>query len=276
MPDPPQEIKVVQHAKVNLSSIGVFDSSLETFENYTKRVKIIFQVNEIKLEKQTLVFLSLIGPELFSLASDLLSPNDIEKAKLVDIIEALNKHFKPKTHVVYERYLFYERVQGSNESIVEFVAALKKQAAKCEFGEFLPQALRDQLTRGLKNTEIQQHLSTIPDLDFQKALAEATAWETAKKYPGAISNYSHFLNRISDSKFQKPRGQGPSQPCRGCGGMHYHSDCSFREAKCHTCMSTAGAYYKFCRSQQRSLGNSTSSSSQDRNNTEKGGHTSKR
>jgi len=78
-----------------IQSVGRFDSQLETFESYTKRIKIIFKVNEIKPAQQTLTFLSVIGPELFTLLLDLISPKDPEESTLDELITALEGHFKP-------------------------------------------------------------------------------------------------------------------------------------------------------------------------------------
>ena len=250
----------------NLSSIGVFNSELESFEAYSKRVKIIFKANNIPGDKHTLFFLSVVGAEVFTLINDLCSPTEPESMALDQIIEKLMAHFRPKTSIIYERYVFHSRVQGPSESIADFVAALKKQAIKCEFKTFLDESLRDQVVRGLKSTEIQQHLFTLDKLDFDTAVAQATSREVAKKEAGNINNGSSKSNVVGtlNRGGRKPHGGSkdnnhkPSKPCEGCNGQHFRSNCPFKDAKCHGC-GLEGHLRRCCRS-SGSRGNSKGNS----------------
>ena len=46
---------------------------------------------------------------------------------------------------IAERYKFYQRRKGNTENVVDYVAALRKCAEHCNFGDFRQQALRDRL-----------------------------------------------------------------------------------------------------------------------------------
>ena len=64
-------------------------------------------------------------------------------------LAALEAYFKPKTSVVYERYLFNSSTQGPDEGIDEFVNRLRKQASSCKFGTFMDEMIRDRIVNGL-------------------------------------------------------------------------------------------------------------------------------
>ena len=57
---------------------------------------------------------------------------------------ALNNHFEPKKNVVFERHVFRQAMQGTNESSLTFVTRLCKLASTCEFAN-PNKEIRDQL-----------------------------------------------------------------------------------------------------------------------------------
>lgn len=63
---------------------------------------------------------------------------DTDKLKLEDVLDAFDKHFTPKTNVVYQRYLFFKRCQAQGESFNNFLTDLRKLAIECEFGDQEP------------------------------------------------------------------------------------------------------------------------------------------
>ena len=56
-----------------------------------------------------------------------------ERASVTDSLKALEAYFKPKTNVVYERFLFNSATQSSEEGIDEFVNRLRKMASSCKY-----------------------------------------------------------------------------------------------------------------------------------------------
>ena len=101
--------------------------------------------------------------------------------KYDEICSALKKHFKPKPLVIAERFRFYKKNQSPTESVLQYIAELKKLASTCDFGLFLNEALRDRFVCGLSNAAIQKKLLTEVDLDMAKALRIASAMEMAAR-----------------------------------------------------------------------------------------------
>ena len=44
--------------------------------------------------------------------------------------------------MIAERFRFYQQVQKADEPIADYIADLRRLSIKCEFGDFLDQALR--------------------------------------------------------------------------------------------------------------------------------------
>ena len=114
-------------------TIEPYRESTEAFENYLSRVDIYFVANHIAEARKAPIFLSSCGAKLFSTAVNILDPIKIEKATYKQICEALRSHYKPRTLVIYERYVFNGRYQKPGESIADFVAALKECIKSCEY-----------------------------------------------------------------------------------------------------------------------------------------------
>ena len=94
--------------------------------------------------------LTVIGPKHYALVHTLLEPT----SKSVDeLLDALGKYFEPTPIVIAERFYFYKRNQGSEETVSQFMAELRRLATHCNFGSKLEEALRDRLVCGLKASE---------------------------------------------------------------------------------------------------------------------------
>ena len=259
-----------------LGSIGNFDSRVEDFEAYIERIKHYFMANDIKPEKHASVLLTLIGPKGFTLASNILAPKALSSVKFDEIVDALNGHYRPKKIIIYERFKFHSRVQSNNESISDYIAAMKKLARTCEFGDKLSENLRDRFVIGLSNKTTQERLLTEKDLTFDKAVnfalsREAALRETSKTGSHeadpvlSIGRSRDFSENASNSKnFGGPgeartsraphMGSKPNSKCSGCGAFHWRKECPFLKSKCHKC-NGIGHLKWVCRSKNTSSTN---------------------
>ena len=105
-----------------------FVNDTESISAYLERLHLYFEANSIAAEKKVSVLLTVIGAENYTLLRGLVSPT-LPKDKTFDELEAVLKaHFEPKALVIAERFRFYRRDQGAEESIANFVAPLRKFA----------------------------------------------------------------------------------------------------------------------------------------------------
>ena len=139
--------------------LNAFNPEDDKIAAYLERANLFFTANGIGEDKRVSVFLVAIQ-ELWSLTAPTL-PQDKSYA---DLQQILKNHFQPKPLVIAERYRFYQRTQAAGESVLDFLADLRRLAITCEFGNFLDEALRDRFVCGLKAEGIPKRLFTEPDL----------------------------------------------------------------------------------------------------------------
>ena len=168
------------------------------------------------------------GPEAYGLIRDLLTPDKPANKSYDEIVAAMKDHLNPKPLVIAERYKFHKRVQKEGESVAQYLASLRKLAEKCEFGEFLDQALRDKLVCGMQNEMIQRRLLT------EKELTAARAYEIARGMEAAHQQSTQLQTAQQEQKAHKVTSSVESKstiPCWRCGKLgHLADQCFFSQS----------------------------------------------
>ena len=139
--------------------------------------------------------MSLIGPKLFGLVKDLVSPKAPKNCTLEELITALNNHYKPQVILIYERFKFYRRCQENHENVTSFIPALKSLAATCDFGTRPEEMFRDKLVIGLREESTQRVLLTEKSLTFARAVEIAIGREAAERDVREFSSRANPTNR---------------------------------------------------------------------------------
>ena len=99
--------------------------------------------------------------------------------------------------------------------MAEYVAALRKLAEHCNFGEALDEMLRDRLVCGIANPTVQKCLLAEPELTLTKAVIIAQAVELAERGSKKIQSVKdppkniHKFSQVPTSKNSSGR------PCQG-------------------------------------------------------------
>ncbi|KAJ1122264.1 hypothetical protein NDU88_000760 [Pleurodeles waltl] len=95
----------------------------------------------------------------------------------------LHERYGRKINVVLERYNFYSRTQHDDETIDQFVAALRGLAITCNFEQIsYDQVLRDQILMKTKSRKIQEKLwSCGSELTLKGAIDVARTMEVSEK-----------------------------------------------------------------------------------------------
>ncbi|KAJ1198574.1 hypothetical protein NDU88_002413 [Pleurodeles waltl] len=73
-------------------------------------------------------------------------------------LEDLTEYFRPAVCVAVDRFKFYHRKQQLEESVEDYVAALKNLALSCKFGNLHDDLIRDQIIMHTANPHIQEKL----------------------------------------------------------------------------------------------------------------------
>ena len=85
-----------------------------------------------------------------------------------------------KPLVIAKQFYFHRRCQQAGETITEYIAELRRLATNCEFREYLKQALRDRLVRGLKHKPTQKWLLSKSSPSLARAIEIAQSKEAAE------------------------------------------------------------------------------------------------
>ncbi len=150
-------------------------------------------------------------------------------------MKALKSHYEPVTLVIAERFNIHRRCQQQGEHLVaDFAAYLKLLGAKCDFGAYLDDALRDRLVCGQGSEAIQIKLLTEARLMYARALEIALSNKTANVRERQLQNSGSA--GLSVKFVQKRKEKGHLEACFCCGKANHTRDkCKFRGYTCHNC-----------------------------------------
>ncbi|XP_055711707.1 uncharacterized protein LOC129806892 [Phlebotomus papatasi] len=184
------------------------------FNVYCERIENLFYMNSVSEDRmKCAIFLSFVGAETYKTLKAAIYPEAVRSKTYTEIIEVLKGKFAPKRSIIGERFVFYKRDQLEGETISEFVMALQTLAETCDFGEFLPWALRDRLVMGLSNERIKEKLISL-DKGFDESLKSALAAELTSSSVGLMKTTKvNFVGR----KRHRDRSAGRSSG-RDSGG----------------------------------------------------------
>ena len=158
-----------------LGQLAEFRPGQDRLSVYLEHFEMYVQANGVKAEKKVPLFLTVIGPVVYSVLHDLFAPDSptakTDKPTSNELTDKLKTHFEPKAvNVLAHRHSFHRRSQGHNESIAEYMAELRRLAANCDFGNFLEQALRDRLVFRIRSEATQKQLLTQSDIVLSKVI----------------------------------------------------------------------------------------------------------
>ncbi|XP_077522693.1 uncharacterized protein LOC144133464 [Amblyomma americanum] len=243
-----------------LGRIDEYDPKVQNFDSYLERFEHFVSANEVSEAKKLSVFLTVLGAEAYEVLKNLVVPALPGEKTFAEIKILLKDHYSPQTSVIAERCRFNRRVQLEQESVEDFVLELKHLARKCNFGDFLQDALRDRLVAGIRNEETQRALFTTEGLTFQGACKIALDRELATQQAALLQQRgrSEALNAVGthercDRKTKdSTRGKSQKQKCSRCGKAHTSDSCWYKRYKCRRC-SKVGHLQNMCQASREEL-----------------------
>ncbi|CAL9701112.1 unnamed protein product [Knipowitschia caucasica] len=228
-----------------VGSMDPFDSTTDDWVEYTERVSQYFVANDIAAEKHVAVLLSAMGGKSYGLLRSLTAPDKPSDKTFDELVKVMKEHLSPKPLLIAERFRFHKRNQHEGESIVSYVAELKRLTEHCEFAQGLDDALRDRLVCGILNEAIQKRLLTEDKLTYKRAVEIAVSMETAARDAVELQT---GVKAINVNKMATVPQEREREPCYRCGrGFHSPSQCRFRDEICRLCNKT-GHIQRVCRS----------------------------
>ncbi|XP_055545325.1 uncharacterized protein LOC129730199 [Wyeomyia smithii] len=196
-----------------------------SFTNYVERLGFVFQYNNVPESSQKALFITLSGPAVFEELKLLYPARDLSTLQYAEIIKKLKERFDKKESDLIQRFKFYNRVQGEDESAENFVLAVKLQAEFCEFGEFKDTAIRDKFLMGVFNKDLQQKMLSEENLTLASAERMLVNWELAgsraRMISGRTEQVASVKNRLGrrDEYLNERNGRNRSRS-RSRSGFH--------------------------------------------------------
>ncbi|XP_062501692.1 uncharacterized protein K02A2.6-like [Corticium candelabrum] len=234
-----------------VGAVGPFEGNQEEWMHYVERVKFFCVANGITdTERKKAVLLSVCGVQTYKLIRNLLAPGKPEDAEYDDIVAKVKDHVNPKPSTVVQRFRFNSRSQKPGESVVQFMAELRRFSTDCDFGDTLADMLRDRLVCGVSDGRIQRRLLQEKELTFDKALSLARAMETAALNAEEIQRPTGDSLEGEVHKMQETKPSLPKMKCFRCLGFHPPNSCYAQRMQCHKCKKV-GHLARACRGQRQ-------------------------
>jgi len=229
--NPVQQVTIV---KGTIGSISEFNFEKDDWTMWFERLTHYFLSNEVEENKQVSLFLTLIGTEGYALLTDLCTPFKPWQKTLDELERIMRDHKKPKPNVMTQRYLFKSRKQKDGESMMTFIASLRKLSVDCEFENALEENLRDQVVFSVACKEIKKKLLAEKNLTYAKTVKVARSMETVGLDAATMESFEKsLLNHVKDANKKNIKR---SIVCYCCGKKdHMKKDCRFKEYKCRVC-----------------------------------------
>lgn len=151
----------------------------------------------------------------------------------------MENFFAPKRNTTYERHVFRQMKQESDERIELFAMRLRTQAERCEFGEQLESNVKDQLTEGCSSSLLRRKILERGDDDFDAILKLAKVIEAVSVQQKSFDRQddqtkatqsNEEVNKIAEKqKFGRATArQNGSGGCGRCG----HNGHKTADGKC--------------------------------------------
>lgn len=214
-------------------SLPKFSVAKGTFKVYKQVFENKMKIHEVDEKKWSQYLISFIGFDMVTLLSELCCPKTPQDKTYTELVELVEKHLELQQSEIAETYKFMKREQLADESICEFVAALKKLAQTCNFTTHLERYLRYKFVHGLKSESIVKRLFGEEKLTFAKAVEIAMSMELSEKgtkliTAGSSGQESSDINKISEKHV--------TIKCYCCGKMGpVKPQCRFKEEECFKC-----------------------------------------
>ncbi|CAH2086484.1 unnamed protein product [Euphydryas editha] len=225
-----------------------FSTAKCTFKVYKQVFENKMRIHNIDEVKWPQYLISCIGFDIVTLLTELCFPSTLDSKNYKQLVELIETHIEPTQSEITETYKFMKRVQLPNESIAEYVAALKKLAQTCNYGAHLERSLRDKFVHGLRNENIVKRLFNEDKLTFTTAVNIAIGMELAEKGARLITNGQEEVE-VQKVSHQKENKETVKLKCHCCGKLgHMKPKCRFREEECYKCHKK-GHIASVCRAQ---------------------------
>ena len=167
----------------------VSNNVAENWRRFERQFRVYYAACEIASKSaptQVGILLHTAGPEAQDVHQTFTYTGDEQRNDIETVLLKFRSYCEPRKNIVFERYQFWNRNQNASEPIDQWVIDLRSKAAKCEFGMFESDMIRDKVVFGVRDECIKERLLREADLTLNKALDVCRAAETSKQHIEAM------------------------------------------------------------------------------------------
>ncbi|XP_011155764.1 uncharacterized protein LOC105193091 [Solenopsis invicta] len=196
-----------------------------------------------------------------SSASEEVGEGETAYTKAVQVLEA---YFKLKMNTTYERHIFRNLSQGTEETMVQYVSRLRQQAKNCNF-EDADTEICGQIIEKCHLTKLRRHLLEKCEVKLDEILEIAKTMEAVSLQTKGMEGEA--VTRITDKKKHVKTATTKTTDnveCYRCGYKgHKYTDekCPARERICSKC-GKSGHFARVCKTRMETTSNSYRKSGQ--------------
>ncbi|XP_075722675.1 uncharacterized protein LOC142765496 [Rhipicephalus microplus] len=185
---------------------------------YKVRLEAYFQAQEITDEaKQRALLVAVLSNGAVKVLQGRCHPKSVNDLTYSDVTKHLQSHYEPQVNETAASTAascrFFTRTQAEGERVRDFVAALRRMAEDCNFGDMLHRMLRDRIVCGVRDDDVRRLLLTRGSLTLKEAedfvMAAEAAAENAQHMqplPSPVADTTNFVRPgLSRSKSKKAR-----------------------------------------------------------------------
>ncbi|XP_055613053.1 uncharacterized protein K02A2.6-like [Uranotaenia lowii] len=234
-------------------TIEPFDRHKMKWSRWVERFEGALQLFGVREQTKLPMLLHYMGAETYDVVSDKLAPAKPKDQAYAAIVKILEEHFNPEPLEIVEcvNFLFRRQcAEREDETINEFLVALRKLAMTCNFGDYLNNALRNQLVIGLKSDAIRARLLEVRGLTLEKARDIAVSMELSVKGGYEIRSlqcksevslveHQYAKSASARSRIAKPGTSTSDMKRNGCyrcgNAQHYADKCPYLNSFCRHC-----------------------------------------
>ena len=126
-----------------------FNPKQEEWTQYVERLEHFLVANDHTTPAQKkAILLTAIGPAACKILSSLVSPDMPGDKTYDELVAVMKTHYNPTPLEIVERFKFHTHSRLKDESVADYVAALRTITVYCNFGATLDTMLRDRIVCG--------------------------------------------------------------------------------------------------------------------------------
>ena len=177
-----------------------------------------------------------------------------EPKTIENVIIKFRTYCKPKKNVTYERFVFMSRKQKSNESINDYLVALRNLIKQCEYGSLTDSILKDAIVMGLRNKKTQEILLREADLNLDKCINIVQAAERAHNHSYFIAQEKNNDESMDIDKVTASNNNEKPKRCKFCGNEHVwgRKHCPAFGKSCSNC-GGSNHFMKVCKTKKNKI-----------------------